>query len=117
MLDWASNRPRIALNMPAKHDYTPLHGSGPRHRFNTVARLGTSAIVIVLCCSMLLSGPARAEVQPAQAQGTGGPHAFFPESVFNFGTVTVGATVKHTFTFTNTGDQALEITDVKSTCG
>ena len=66
---------------------------------------------------MLLSGPARAEVQPAQAQGTGGPHAFFPESVFDFGTVTVGATVKHTFTFTNTGDQALEITDVKSTCG
>lgn len=66
---------------------------------------------------MLLSGPARAEAPPVQEQGASGPRAFFPEPVYNFGTVIVGETVKHSFAFTNTGDQTLEIQDVKSTCG
>ncbi|HLH56946.1 MAG TPA: DUF1573 domain-containing protein [Verrucomicrobiae bacterium] len=46
-----------------------------------------------------------------------GARICFPEPTFDFGTVTVGATVKHVFTFTNTGNQVLEIRDVKSTCG
>jgi hypothetical protein len=105
--------------MLMKNENKPLHvfSSGPRFIFDRAAWLRASAISAVLCCSMLLSGSARADGSPVQAQGASGPRAFFPEPVFNYGTVMVGETVKHTFTFTNTGDQTLEIQDVKSTCG
>ncbi|MEO0898453.1 MAG: DUF1573 domain-containing protein [Bacteroidota bacterium] len=39
------------------------------------------------------------------------------EEVHEFGTVTSGDKVKHTFTFTNSGDQPLELTRVKASCG
>lgn len=41
----------------------------------------------------------------------------FDNNVHNFGKVVDGEMVKHTFHFTNTGDQNLVIFDVKSTCG
>lgn len=41
----------------------------------------------------------------------------FDETNFVFGEVTEGAVVKHTFTFTNTGNQTLLISDVRTTCG
>ena len=39
------------------------------------------------------------------------------ETAFFFGDVTEGAVVKHTFTFKNTGNQPLLISDVRTTCG
>lgn len=41
----------------------------------------------------------------------------FDNADFNFGTVTDGDMVKHTFKFTNTGDKNLILFDVKTTCG
>lgn len=41
----------------------------------------------------------------------------FDNAEFNFGEVTDGDMVKHTFKFTNTGDKNLILIDVKSTCG
>lgn len=41
----------------------------------------------------------------------------FDNADFNFGTVTDGDMVKHTFKFTNTGDKSLILFDVKTTCG
>jgi hypothetical protein len=41
----------------------------------------------------------------------------FEEEVYNFGTVTDGDMVKHTFKFTNTGDKNLVLIDVTATCG
>lgn len=41
----------------------------------------------------------------------------FDESEFDFGTIDKGTNVEHVFTFTNTGDVPLVITDATSTCG
>jgi len=41
----------------------------------------------------------------------------FEESEFDFGTIDQGTPQEHTFTFTNTGNAPLIITDAKSTCG
>jgi hypothetical protein len=46
-----------------------------------------------------------------------GPRIQVAEPIYDFGTVVVDAVVKHVFTFTNIGNQTLEITEVKSTCG
>ncbi len=41
----------------------------------------------------------------------------FDETEFNFGTVTDGEVVEHTFTFKNTGDEPLIISDARGSCG
>lgn len=41
----------------------------------------------------------------------------FPESEFNFGKITEGDIVEHTFAFTNDGDHDLIITNAKGSCG
>ncbi|MEM9835238.1 MAG: DUF1573 domain-containing protein [Bacteroidota bacterium] len=41
----------------------------------------------------------------------------FAESSFDFGTVTEGQVVSHTFSFTNTGSEPLIISDAKGSCG
>lgn len=41
----------------------------------------------------------------------------FTEQVYEYGTITSGDVVEHTFTFTNTGEAPLLIQGAKSTCG
>ena len=41
----------------------------------------------------------------------------FAESTFNFGTVTEGEIITHTFNFTNTGEEPLIVADARGTCG
>lgn len=41
----------------------------------------------------------------------------FDETEFDFGTVTDGEVVEHTFTFTNTGNEPLVISDARGSCG
>lgn len=41
----------------------------------------------------------------------------FAETTFDFGTVTEGELVSHTYTFTNTGTEALVLSDAKGSCG
>ncbi len=41
----------------------------------------------------------------------------FEKENFNFGDIKQGEVVKHTFKFTNTGTDALVISDIKTTCG
>lgn len=43
--------------------------------------------------------------------------AFADNGTFDFGTVTEGEIVAHTFTFTNTGNEPLIISDAKGSCG
>src|SRR5258706_16280494 len=46
-----------------------------------------------------------------------GPRIEFAEPFFDFGRVQSGQIVTHDFIFTNTGNEALEISDVNSSCG
>lgn len=41
----------------------------------------------------------------------------FDEDRFNFGSIDEGGVIKHTFTFSNSGNIPLIISDVRSTCG
>lgn len=60
-----------------------------------------------------------AATQPAQVAVPTGPTTTmeFAESSFDFGTVTDGELVSHTFSFTNTGSEPLIISDAKGSCG
>jgi hypothetical protein len=61
---------------------------------------------------------AAAPVQPSVSAPTGPTTSMaFQESSFNFGTVTAGEIINHTFSFTNTGDEPLIISDARGTCG
>ena len=45
------------------------------------------------------------------------PHMVFDEPIFNFGTITEGEKVSHTFTFSNTGKEDLIIRKITTSCG
>jgi hypothetical protein len=53
----------------------------------------------------------------ANAQTKPGPVIHFEESSFDFGDITQGDKVQHIFTFKNTGDQPVIISEVVTTCG
>ena len=46
-----------------------------------------------------------------------GPKIKFKENSFDFGEITQGDVVEHTFEFENVGTQSLVINDVRTTCG
>jgi hypothetical protein len=73
------------------------------------------ASLFIATLQVLFAAAGTAE-EPVKAANSG-PHAYFPEPIYDFGTVIVGQVVKHVFVLTNTGNQTLEIKEVKSTCG
>jgi len=79
--------------------------------FALVGALGISA-----------SGLAQTNAAPSPASGVAPPSAAGPRIVFanpnfDFGKVDAGEVVKYDYVFTNTGDQLLEISDVRPGCG
>jgi hypothetical protein len=61
---------------------------------------------------------AAAPAQPSVNTPTGPTTTLaFDESSFDFGTVTEGEIITHTFSFTNTGEEPLIISDARGTCG
>ncbi|MCB0587386.1 MAG: DUF1573 domain-containing protein [Phaeodactylibacter sp.] len=62
-----------------------------------------------------------ASAQPAAQQGTvpSGPTTVmsFDETEFDFGTVTEGEKVSHTYKFKNTGEEPLILSNAKGSCG
>ena len=75
---------------------------------------GVGACGLCLVLSLFLCG-APGFAQPAR-QATG-PRITFAQPIHDFGKVKSGDTVKHTFTFTNSGNQLLEVTNVQTSCG
>lgn len=57
------------------------------------------------------------ENDPNTENNNAAPLMVFEESVFDFGTVTEGDILKHTFSFTNTGNAPLVIVNAKASCG
>lgn len=77
-------------------------------------------LTLVLCLSLALTGAyAQKKVAPAPKQKvvTDGPVITFTQTKHDFGNIKEGDIVKHTFTFKNSGTQALIVSDVKVTCG
>jgi hypothetical protein len=69
-----------------------------------------------LCLGFLLFlDLATGMAQPATSAS--GPRIKFAAPVYDFGKVKSGETVKHTYAFTNTGSEVLEITNVQPSCG
>jgi len=66
--------------------------------------------------------PQTAQPAPAQPAGVDVPTGpttsiAFAETTFDFGTVTEGEVVSHTYTFTNSGTETLVLSDAKGSCG
>ncbi|MEJ8801900.1 DUF1573 domain-containing protein [Pontibacter sp. H249] len=60
---------------------------------------------------------AKAKTTAPQEQAVNGPALTFEQSEHNFGDITQGDVVEHTFKFKNTGTQPLVIERVDVTCG
>lgn len=81
-------------------------------------RLKFSILVFGIGCLMAAQEPISASASPAEInQQSPGPRIKFDSTVLNFGKIPSGKIIEHTFTFTNTGDQILELKDVRPTCG
>src|SRR5438093_11945731 len=57
-----------------------------------------------------------ATTEAAKPEGVG-PRIQFEQPDYDFGKVSSGESVKHTYTFTNTGDALLEVSAVHPSCG
>lgn len=66
--------------------------------------------------AMAQQGPSKQTSAP-QTQAKTGPALTFDATEHNFGDISQGDVVEHTFTFTNTGTQPLIIERVDVTCG
>jgi len=77
--------------------------------------------LIVLACfptgtpAQLAGAPVATPAVPLLVQP--GPRIKFAEMVFDFGRIKSGDVVKHTYVFTNIGNQVLEIENVQPSCG
>ncbi|MDX5423549.1 MAG: DUF1573 domain-containing protein [Hymenobacteraceae bacterium] len=80
-------------------------------------------VLLSFAFAALVAGGAMAQEQPKakasapQEQAVNGPAITFEESEYNFGDITQGDVVEHTFKFKNTGTQPLVIDRVDVTCG
>lgn len=64
------------------------------------------------------SAPASPPAQAVKAQASGlGPKIQFSTPIYDFGRVQAGEVVKHSYMFTNNGDQPLELSNVQPSCG
>ncbi|GAB3538934.1 hypothetical protein GCM10027443_34800 [Pontibacter brevis] len=80
-------------------------------------------VLLSFAFAALVAGGTMAQEQPKakatapQEQAKNGPALTFEETEHNFGDITQGDVVEHTFKFTNTGTQPLVIERVDVTCG
>lgn len=72
-----------------------------------------AAIILIV----LMAGNICSAAQTQNAKKTSGPVITWDKSQYDFGDILQGDRVEHTFSFTNSGDQDLIITNVEVTCG
>ncbi|MGE0772437.1 MAG: DUF1573 domain-containing protein [Cyclobacteriaceae bacterium] len=71
--------------------------------------------IIITALGLLIALAAYSQVNAPQKKD--GPAIAFEQATFDFGDLTQGDRVEHTFKFTNTGSKPLIITNVEVTCG
>lgn len=59
-------------------------------------------------------GTVDADINQSSGAVTGGPSIHFPEPSYDFGTISQGAKVTHTFAVRNTGDEPLKLISAKA---
>jgi hypothetical protein len=74
-------------------------------------------VVLAACSEKKAEGLSANELVSGPSNGGKVPGLVFTDSAFDFGTVTAGAIVKHSYTFTNTGEGQLIITNAQASCG
>jgi hypothetical protein len=80
-------------------------------------------IILSFAIAAITAGGAMAQSQPTrqtsapQVQAKTGPIISFEESEYNFGDISQGDVVEHTFKFKNTGTKPLVIDRIDVTCG
>jgi hypothetical protein len=81
-----------------------------------VVRLLTIIPVVYGLAAAFATG-SDAKAQTANSAPIPGPKIQFAQTNFSFGKVDSGQIVKHDFIFTNTGNQRLELTEARPSCG
>ena len=89
----------------------------PPARFGVHSRCGFTGLCALVVLVMLAVATRGMAEKSAAKPHQDGPRIYFPEPIYDFGTTIVDHVVKHTFVFTNVGNQVLELQEVKSTCG
>ena len=86
---------------------------------NTTTKNLVLAGSLVALGTMSLTARQAASVQPeaTPAERPHGPKIHFDQTIHDFGKIPGGQIVKHTFVFTNIGDQLLELSNVQPQCG
>lgn len=104
-------------------DYCPefaiVYGEITEHMHKLTRNLflaGLSALTALTALGRQNPPAAPAVVAPALAANSG-PQIKFAAPIYDFGRVQAGEMVKHTFTFTNAGDQPLVLNNVQPSCG
>lgn len=108
-MNWHPQRPEAGA---LSHPEWPTRME--HHRRKRLSRFGIFATLVIV---LLAFGGRTWSEEAASKSRLKGARIFFPQPVYDFGTVLVGQVVMHTFSFTNIGDQTLELSEVKSTCG
>jgi len=72
-------------------------------------------LLALRCAAVAADAPASGSVKAPVAQPT--PRIVFEQPVFDFGEVKRGGEVKHSFIYTNTGTETLQVLEVKPGCG
>ena len=78
--------------------------------------MSIKSIVRLLCISVSVFSLSSALAQE-NATNVKGPKIQLAETAYDFGTVTQGPAIKHTFKFKNVGTDTLRIEQVKTSCG
>jgi len=75
--------------------------------------------MVILTSALTLGIGGETHIQAPTSNGTAqtGPRIQFADPIFDFGKVGSGEVIRHDFVFTNTGNQLLEIRDVRPSCG
>jgi hypothetical protein len=75
-------------------------------------------LATITCSFLLAIGVVMAQTEPQEAAvDNNGPQITFEEMEFDFGDIHQGEQVEHTFKFKNTGNSALILNNVLTTCG